>query len=414
MTEIQCRSAKAELKPKKHSDSGGLFLLVTPTGLKSWRWKYYFRGKEKKLVLGRYPAMSLKQARAARDDARELLGQEIDPGEAKKERRAKAATAVRDTFNAAADEWLNRKAPGWTAGYAKKMTEQTENARKAFGSRALRDITPVMVLNCITAIQSRNAPTMANRVLQFCSDIFALAIATQRAEQNPAKAVRGALIISTTRNRPAELSIEKARQTIRKIERVEDAWWATLLASWLTALTAVRPGVVRQAERSEFEQLNGEAPLWRIPAAKMKQRLAQKNDARFEFRVPLSRQAVETVKAAKAASPSPQWLFPSIQAWRQPIDANKLSEHYRSAGLRGKMVPHGWRATFSTIMNELASEDGRDGDHEIIDLMLAHVRGGTEGAYNRASYMQRRRILAQMWSDLLMDGLPPPGALTPD
>ena len=196
------------------------------------------------------------------------------------------------------------------------------------------------------------------------------------------------------------------------VEKSKTAHWATLLASRLTALTAVRPGVVRMAERSEFEGLDGPEPLWHIPAAKMKLTAANKKDERLDFFVPLSSQALAVVQAAMAASRSDCWIFPGVGNWRQPISDSTLSKLYREQGYAGKHVPHGWRATFSTIMNELAAVENRPGDREVIDLMLAHIKGDVEGAYNRAAYMPRRRELVQAWADMLMVGLPAPETLT--
>ena len=145
----------------------------------------------------------------------------------------------------------------------------------------------------------------------------------------------------------------------------------------------------------------------------MKLTRERKKDAAFEFAMPLSRQAVDVVKAAMQASPSRRWLFPGIGDRRKPISDSTLSGHYLDAQLRGKHVPHGGRASFSTIMNERAAVEDRERDRAIIDLMLAHVPEGVEAAYNRAAYMPRRRELAQAWADLLMDGLPPAVELLP-
>jgi integrase len=133
----------------------------------------------------------------------------------------------------------------------------------------------------------------------------------------------------------------------------------------------------------------------------------------MDFVVPLSCQAVAVVQTAMKASQSDQWLFPGVGSWRKPISDSTLSKLYRESGFTDRHVPHGWRATFSTIMNELAGLENRPGDREVIDLMLAHIKGDVEAAYNRAAYMPRRRELAQAWADMLMAGLPTPETLLP-
>ena len=185
---------------------------------------------------------------------------------------------------------------------------------------------------------------------------------------------------------------------------------STKLASRLLALTAVRPGVVRLAERQEFEALKGPEPLWRIPAAKMKLLAEHKADNRFDFLVPLASSAVTVVEAAMQKSAHPRFIFPGANR-TGPISDSTLSQLYLDAGYRGRHVPHGWRATFSTIMNERAAEQERWGDREIIDLMLAHVKGDIEAKYNRAAYMPRRRQIAKEWAELLDVGLKDPHAL---
>lgn len=162
------------------------------------------------------------------------------------------------------------------------------------------------------------------------------------------------------------------------------------------ALTAARPGVVQLAERGEFEQLDSPSPIWRIPAAKMKLTRQQKRDLAYEFVIPLSTHAVAVVKLAMELSGS-TYLFPGYSNPRKPISNSTISRRYRDAGLTGRHVPHGWRASFSTILNERA--------------MLAHIPGGVEVVYNRSLYMARRRELGQAWGDMLMKGMPAPADL---
>jgi len=210
--------------------------------------------------------------------------------------------------------------------------------------------------------------------------------------------------------------VRLASEATAVLARVEamDAFPATKLASRLLALTAARPGVVRMAAPQEFEGLDSTTPLWRVPAEKMKLTVERKNDADFEFVIPLSTQAVEIVRAALLRFGGGPLLFPSVRSPKNPLSDNTLSKLYRDAGQRGRHVPHGWRATFSTVMNELAAVDDRTGDRGVIDLMLAHVPAGmsaSEAAYNRAMYMPRRRAIAQAWADLLIVDLQSPQQL---
>lgn len=414
LTDTACRQAKPGDTARKLFDSGGLFLLVMPTGTKAWRWKYRIHGREKLLSIGRYPAISLAAARKARDAARELLEQGIDPSAEKRRLKASDATAALDTFERVARAWHTERGTTLAPRYAEQILSRLEeNVFPTLGPLPIGTITPPQVLAAIRAIEARGAKEMAHRVRMHVSEVFVWGIASGLCEQDPAAIIRKALKPTNPRLRPARVKLADARGVLVATEALEDVWWATRLASRLLALTAARPGVIRLAERSEFEGLDGKEPLWRIPAEKMKLTRERKRDAAFEFVMPLSRQAVAVVKAAMAASPSPQWLFPGIGGWRKPISDSTLSGHYLDAGLRGLHVPHGWRASFSTIMNERAAIEDRERDRAIIDLMLAHVSEGVEAAYNRAAYMPRRRELAQAWADMLMPGLPPPSELLP-
>jgi integrase len=408
---MQCRNARPKEKPYKLSDAHGLYLYVTPAGTRSWRWKYRWQGRERKLTFGIYPEVSLIEARERREAARKLLRQGCDPG-------APAPIApepsAAQNFEAIAREWHKVQAAILSERYAQHILDRLEaNVFPAIGAMKLPTITPAKVLEVVRAIEARGAIDMARRVRQHMSAVFVYAIASGLAESDPAHVIQAALKKRNKRNRPALIKIGEARDLLRKVEALNMVFASTKLASRLLALTAVRPGVLRLAELDEFEDLDGLLPIWRIPAEKMKLTQETKADATYQFVVPLSLQAVETVKAAARLSAGRPYLFPNTLGSEKPISDSTLSKAYRDAGYRGRHVPHGWRSTFSTIMNELAAENGNSLDREIIDLMLAHIKGDVEAAYNRAAYMPRRRELAQLWADMLTDGLRPIGRILP-
>lgn len=390
-------------------DGLGLYLAILPTGTKSWRMKYRFAGREKKLNLGPYPLLSLKQARDARDQARREIVAGTDPGAKRKASRLRAKTG--ETFEEVARSWHAQKKKSLSPRYAEHILTRLEaNAFPYFGRTPIKDVTPMTVLDAVRRIEARGAHTMAHEVRGHISEVFVWAIASGLTDNDPAAIIRKALAPSGGGRRPALLKIEEARTLIAKIDKVALASTSTKLASRLLALTAVRPGVVRLAERHEFEDLDGAHPLWRVPAAKMKLNKARKADSTFDFVVPLSRQAISTVQAAMDASTHKSWLFPGERGTK-PISDSTLSQLYLDAGYRDRHVPHGWRASFSTIMNERAAAAGRENDRAIIDMMLAHMPGGVEAAYNRAAYMPRRRQIAQEWADLLFADVEPPEGL---
>ena len=414
LTDTACRKAKPEERDRKLPDSGGLYLFVRTSGTKTWQWKYRFHGREKKLTIGQYPGTTLAQARSARDQARALLRSGVDPSAEKKQSKALAAIASLDTFKRAALAWHAERSVTLAPRYAGQILDRLkENVFPEIGGLPIASVTAPQVLAVIRKVESRGASEMAHRVRMHISDIFVWSIASGLCEQDPAATIRKAVKPTNPKLRPALLKLDQVRGLLKTTEARPDVYWATRLASRLMALTAARPGVIRLAEKSEFEGLSGKAPIWRIPAEKMKLTRERKRDASFEFVLPLSRQAAETVRAAMRTSPSATYLFPGVNSHRKPISDRTVSGHYLDAGFRDQPVPHGWRASYSTIMNERAAIDDRERDRAIIDLMLAHVPEGVEAAYNRAAYMPRRRELAQDWADLLMEGLPPADELLP-
>lgn len=421
LTDVACRKALPGEKDRKMFDERGLFLLVRANGSKLWRMKYSFAGKEKTLSFGPYPEVTLSAARQARDKALAQLREAIDPSAEKQARKAKAVSEALDSFEKIARAWHEAKATTLSPRYAAAVISRLEqNAFPALGQKPIRSITPPMVLAAIRPIEARGARDMAHRVRNHISDVFVWAIASGLAETDPAGVIRKALVPTDPKLRPAMVKIKQARELLAAIEQLAGTHWSTLLASRLLALTAARPGVVRLAELHEFEDLDGEQPIWRIPAEKMKLTRARKRDITWEFVIPLSRQAAHVAKAAiyeslACRSPDgPSWLFPGTGAWTKPISDSTLSKLYRDAGFTGKHVPHGWRSTFSTIMNERAAIADQEKDRAIIDLMLAYAQQGVEPIYNRASYMPRRRELAQDWADMLMQGFYEPHLLLPE
>lgn len=421
LTDAACRKAESTDRDRKLFDERGLFLFVRKNGSKLWRMKYQLGGKEKTLSIGPYPEVSLKAARDVRDRARAKLRDGIDPSADKQRRKADMATDALGTFEKVARAWYEIRSRTLNERYAAQVLSRLElNAFPKLGKHPIRDVTPAMVLDTIKAVEKRGAQEMAHRVRNHISDVFVWAIAAGLADQDPAAMIRKALAPTDPKLRPAMVKIAKARDVLVKTEALNGAYWTALLASRLLALTAARPGVVRLAEKQEFEGLDGDEPIWRIPASKMKLTRARKQDVTWEFVIPLSVEAGSVARAAIGESlacsskEGPHYLFPGLGSWKKPISDSTLSKLYRDAGLQGLHVPHGWRSSFSTIMNERAAIEDRERDRAIIDLMLAHVQGGVEPIYNRAAYMPRRRELAQQWASLLMKDMPSPETLLPD
>lgn len=422
LTDAQCRKAVKAEKDYKLSDAGGLYLFVTTKGFKSWRMKYRFAGKEKRLIFGPYPDVPLTEARDKRDDARRLLRADIDPGIEATKRRAASAVNAGTTFEKMAKAWHEANLAKWSPDYAELIMRAFErDVFKEIGGLPVADITAPMVINMLRKIEKRGAIETAKRVRTYCSGVFCFGISEGVSEFDPAAIVSKALKPNPPkRKQPAFTDLDQARGVLIKSEE-DTAQPLTLLASRLLALTAARPGIIRSAVWSEFEGIDWDAPssespnaLWRVPANRMKLELDRKGEEAFEHIIPLSRQAVDVLRAVRRLSGRIKLLFPSTRRSIIPMSENAIGYMYNRIGFRGRHVPHGWRAAFSTIMNEWARDNGQEGDRAVIDLMLAHVPKGlssSEAAYNRSQYMTRRIDLAQIWADMLMEGLAPANEL---
>ena len=407
LTDLQCRKAKCAEKDYKLADGRGLYLFVTKTGFRSWRWKFRFAGKEKRLVLGSYPEMGLVAAREARENAARLLKSGEDPSLSAKQQAAVRHQQAGTTFEAVARDWHSQQVNGWMPRHAEDVLWSLErDVFPKLGALPIGGITSPMVLEVIRVIENRPSIETARRVRQRISAVYAYAIATGLAESDPAMPIRAALKPLIRGRQPALSSLAEARSFLKAVE-ASPAHPITKLASRLLALTALRQGVLRTTMWSELDALDQDDPVWRIPAARMKLKLERKLDARYDFLVPLAPQALEVLDAARAFAPLSNLVFPSQRHMHRPISENAVGYLYNRVADHGRHVPHGWRATFSTVMNERAQQNGLAGDRAIIDLMLAHIPDGVEASYNRAAYMPQRSAIAQEWGDLLLKDMPP-------
>ena len=390
LTDMQVRKLTPAEKAFKASDSGGLYLQVTPGGSKLWRMKYRFGGKEKLLSFGAYPDVSLSDARRARDDARQEIRAGRDPSLTRKQRRAQAASSE-TRLQVVGETWLTAQKPTWTERHYNDV--ETSLARLVWpklGNIPIPEITPPMVLSVIKDIEKTRAIETARRVRQRLSAIFCYGIATGVGSSDPADVIKGALAPLKKGHQPAITDLVELRQMIADVESIP-AHPVTILAMRFLALTAVRPGEVRAMPWLEIKE-----DIWEIPAERMKMKRPHV--------VPLSRQAMETLAAVHTLTGRGPIVFPNSRWAHRPMSENAIGYMINRAGYSGRHVPHGFRAAFSSIMNERQPEQ-----RLVIDQMLAHtLKDKTELAYNRAQHLERRRAIYQEWADNLLEGFVSP------
>jgi len=247
LSEVKVRTAKSLERTYKIFDGGGLFLLVTPSGGKLWHFKYRFDKKEKKLALGTYPEISLADARQRREDARRQVAHGIDPGAVRKAQK-QAETSEAETFEVIAREWHAKFSHTWTPGHAVKLlSAMTRDLFPWIGAHPISDIKAPELLKALRRIESRGTLETAHRVRGLLGQIFRYAVATGRAERDPAADLRGALPQPNEKHHAAITDPKEVAFLLRDLDGYQ-GHFVVKCALRLAPMLFVRPGELRQAE----------------------------------------------------------------------------------------------------------------------------------------------------------------------
>ena len=395
LSDTQVRAAKPGNKTVRLSDGRGLYLEITPSGGRWWRLKYRFDGKEKLLSMGTYPDTGLKAARDRRDRAREQLAQGVDPSVARRAEKESRAAAVTNGFEAVAREWhATVHAAQVSAGHAARtLTRLEQDVFPWLGASPIAEIKPPQLLQVTRRIEARGAIETAHRALQACGQVFRYAIATGRADRDPTPDLRGALKPVLVQHMAAITDPHRVGELLRAIEAYK-GMPITRAALQLAPLVFVRPGELRKAEWAEVDM---DARVWRIPAARMKRTKQQKLDG-GDHVVPFSRQAMAVLRELQPLTGHGRFLFPSPRTGERPMSDNGVLSALRRMGFpKDEMTGHGFRAMARTLLAE------RLGVHEaVIEAQLAHaVKDSLGRAYNRTQFIEQRRGMLQQWADYL-------------
>lgn len=390
LTDAKIRNTKATDKPQKLADGGGLYLEVRPTGAKLWRYRYRIAGRENVFAIGEYPVIGLKEAREEREGAQKLVKQGIHPSHNRQAERLANVAANANTFEGVAREWIAKKSAGWTPYYLRQVERfMAADVFPFVGKLPIRSVTAAHLLEIIRRIEGRGAETVALLVRQWSSAIFRYAVATLRADSDPAAALKGAIHRPKVEHRKP-LSREQIGDFAKALDEY-GGYRTTVIALRLMLLTFVRTVELRKAEWAEFDLDRAE---WRIPAERMKMREAHI--------VPLSKQAVELLRELHTHTGGRGVLFPNYRNPKACMTATTLNRALERMGFNGKdsigFSAHGFRATASTILNEMGYRP------DVIERQLAHAeRNKVRASYNQAQYMEDRRTMMQEWADMVED-----------
>ena len=390
LTDPQVKNAKPQEKETTLFDGGGLYVKITPSGGKLWHLKYRYRGKDKKLCLGAYPAVTLADARLRREEAKKLLANDIDPSENRKAQKAAQGEQDANTFEVIAREWHSKYSHTWVASHAQHKLERLEkNVFPWIGKRPITELTAPDVLSVLRRMETRNILDTAHRVRFECGAIFRYAIATGRADRDPVADLKGALPPVKNGHHAAPTDPKAVAHLLRAIDDFQGSF-VVKCALQLAPLLFVRPGELRAAEWSEIDF---DAAEWNIPAEKMKMKVAHL--------VPLSQQALNVLIELKPLTGHSKYVFPCNRSPLRCMSENAVNAGLRRMGFeKSEITGHGFRAMARTILDEVLQVRP-----DFIEHQLAHAVKDPNGrAYNRTSHLPERKKMMQLWADYL-DGL---------
>ncbi len=396
LTDSQCKNAKcpADKARARLTDAGGLYLEVSPAGSKRWFWKYRNGGKEFRLALGSYPSVGLTAARRARDAARLQRAEGADPIQAKKVQKLKASNPAGDSFKVVALEWFEKQEPLWSEAYAVRTKRQFE--RDLFpwlGERRLADIEPVELLAALRKVEERGAVETANRDLDLAKQVWRYGVSTGRVNRDMTADLKGALSPYRGKHFAAITEPVRLGELLRAIKGYKGGP-IVRAALQLAPILFQRPGELRGATWAEMDL---EAALWTIPAARMKRGKDGKENGQPHL-VPLPTQAVRILEVLKPYTESTGLVFPGERQRSKPISENSVRTALIAMGYTADIQTwHGFRATARTMLAEVL-----DFEPHVIEAQLAHsVRDANGRAYNRTTYLKQRQEMMQSWANYL-------------
>lgn len=386
LNDRQIKHSKPKDKPYKLTDGNGLYLHITPAGGKLWKLDYAIDGKRKTLSIGKYPHLSLVEAREAAENARKMKAQGIDPSQAKQQAKAERQAALLNTFEHIARDWHQNNISRWKPNHAQRIMRYLEkDVFPYIGSSPIQELRVAHIKQVLDAITARGVAETAEKIRQWINKIFNYALMLERVDGNPASALVGYIQPQTTEHMPA-LPREELTEFYRRLLQV-DAEPQNRLCLMLLVLCFPRNTEIRGGE---WKEINWQAKTWTIPASRMKRPR--------EHLIPLSDWAMELLQELHQLTGKGRFMFPNRNTISGYISENTLGNILNRIGYKGIATPHGFRSLASSILNEQGFNP------DAIERQLAHVEENKiRAAYNRAEYLAERTEMMQWYSDYLRE-----------
>ncbi|QLZ42277.1 tyrosine-type recombinase/integrase [Citrobacter sp. RHBSTW-00127] len=379
LTIKQIDAAKSKDKPYRLLDSNGLYLYVPVTGKKVWQLRYKLDGKEKVLTVGKYPLMSLQEARDKAWLAKKDVSVGVDPVKAKR-------LSVKDnSFSSIYQEWYEHKKQVWSEVYSTELSRMfQDDILPLIGGMEINEIEPMQILEVIRRFEDRGAMERANKARRRCGEVFRYAIVTGRAKYNPAPDLADAMKGYRKKNYPF-LPADQIPAFNKALAGFSGSI-VSRIATQVLQYTVLR---TKELRSMQWSNVDFETRTITIAEEVMK--------GRRPHLVPMSDQVISLLEALKPVTqPISRFVFAGRNDKTKPISENAVLLVIRQIGYEGMASGHGFRHQFSTIMNE------HEWPADAIEKQLAHANSGSiRGIYNHAQYMDKRREMMQWWADWL-------------
>ncbi|EMS8793051.1 tyrosine-type recombinase/integrase [Enterobacter ludwigii] len=397
LTEVKVRNAKPTEKPVKLTDGDGMHLLVHPTGSKYWRLQYRFSGKQKMLALGVYPEVSLAEARRRREEARQLIAKNVDPGEKRKTEKIEEKGLL--IFETVARDWHSSNRTWSDSHRTTVLNSLITHVFPVIGKRNITELKTRDLLVPLKKAEDTGHLELAARLQQRITAIMRYAVHNALIDQNPAYDLAGAVTTAKSNHRPA-LPLEQLPELLKRIDAYKGKG-ITQIAVQLTLLTFIRSSELRFARWSE---VNFKNYLWTIPAERQELEGVKYSNRGSKMKtphlVPLSKQAVVLFKRLQVISGEKDLMFIGFSRDDKPISENTVNKALRTMGYdtKAEVCGHGFRtmACSALIESGLWSRDA-------VERQMSHQeRNSVRAAYiHKAEHLEERKLMLQWWADYL-------------
>ena len=384
LSNTEISAAKAAEKQYSLADGYGLYLRIATSGTKTWLFNYYrpHTNKRANLSFGNYPSVTLAEARSMRSNSRSLLAKGVDPQTSKAQSDRSKQDEALATLMAVTAAWLEVKKHRVSLDHAGDIWRSLElHIFPSLGKFPISAVTAPIAIEALRPLAAKGSLEQVKRICQRLNEVMVWATNTGVVQHNPLAGIAAAFKVPEKQNQPT-LPPSELPLLLSAVQAANIKVTTRSLILWQLH-TMTRPS---EAAGARWDEIDTEQSLWCIPAARMKKRR--------EHIVPLTAQALRLLERMNMISGRSEFIFPSDRSNRKPYNPQSANMALKRMGFHGKLVSHGLRALASTTLNEA----GFDGD--IIEAALAHVDTNTvRAAYNRAQYIERRKVMMEWWSE---------------